>query len=557
MKKKIGFIQTLLALSLVPLVVIVAVSVAFSASTLKAQMEEDTAEKLYIAAESVEEYFAYDIISNGDVSYDEYADHEFIDTLKSQDIELTLFKGDTRFLTSIKNEDGSRNEGTQASPEIWAKVQSGETYSAENVKIGDREFFVYYIPVYADEAQTSVWGMAFAGLPEDDLETMTSKTVASMVTLSIILAGIAAAIVVFIALKVKKSLQDAVDSLEVLAGGNISAAIDVESPITELNAIADASRLLQKNLNDAISGVKETAIALSSVVSEVSGLCEQNSTSSVQVDEAVQELAKATESMAQSVESTNTETITMGNDIENIVSRVYDMSNSSDSIKSANKDASDYIDSVYASSNRSVAAVEAISNQINATNAAIRKVNDVVATIMEISSQTNLLALNASIEAARAGEAGRGFAVVADEIGKLAQQSADGASQISELAENMISMSMESVAHAEQITEIIVKEQESVKNAQQKFGVLASGVDESVEGISDISGKTDSLAIIKDQITNNISDLSSISEENGAMAQQISASITQMSEAITTTMSKAQEMQAMSEHLNSLVEYFK
>jgi methyl-accepting chemotaxis protein len=58
--------------------------------------------------------------------------------------------------------------------------------------------------------------------------------------------------------------------------------------------------------------------------------------------------------------------------------------------------------------------------------------------ILEITSQTNLLALNASIEAARAGEAGRGFAVVAGEIGNLASNSAEAASKIQQVSNQVI-----------------------------------------------------------------------------------------------------------------------
>jgi len=55
---------------------------------------------------------------------------------------------------------------------------------------------------------------------------------------------------------------------------------------------------------------------------------------------------------------------------------------------------------------------------------------DIVGMIEEIAAQINLLALNATIESARAGEAGKGFAVVATEVKNLANEVAKATDRI-------------------------------------------------------------------------------------------------------------------------------
>ena len=80
-------------------------------------------------------------------------------------------------------------------------------------------------------------------------------------------------------------------------------------------------------------------------------------------------------------------------------------------------------------------------------------IDELAATILNISGQTNLLALNATIEAARAGEAGRGFSVVASEVKQLAASTDHAAQSIATILNEVLDAINEIESVAENISE--------------------------------------------------------------------------------------------------------
>ena len=77
------------------------------------------------------------------------------------------------------------------------------------------------------------------------------------------------------------------------------------------------------------------------------------------------------------------------------------------------------------------------SGKVQQLGAMSRRITGFIASIREFSDMTNLLALNAAIEAARAGKHGKGFGVVADEVRRLAEQSAQAASEAGDLVQDI------------------------------------------------------------------------------------------------------------------------
>jgi CRP-like cAMP-binding protein len=66
-----------------------------------------------------------------------------------------------------------------------------------------------------------------------------------------------------------------------------------------------------------------------------------------------------------------------------------------------------------------------------------KQMEEVIRVITKIARKSNLLSLNASIEAARVGDSGKAFSVVAAEMKKLAEDSAQEASKIDALLQDL------------------------------------------------------------------------------------------------------------------------
>ncbi len=101
----------------------------------------------------------------------------------SSDIDYTIFWGDTRIFTSVRNSDGTPAIGTKASSAVVRKVlNEGMEYYYSSIDVNEENYIGYYIPIVDSCANTV--GMIFAGKPLRKASSIALKMVAYFLAIS-------------------------------------------------------------------------------------------------------------------------------------------------------------------------------------------------------------------------------------------------------------------------------------------------------------------------------------------------------------------------------------
>lgn len=474
------------------------------------------------------------------------------DIKKAADTDITVFYGDTRYMTSVLDEQGNRVVGTKAGDQVIEKVlKNGEELFSTNVDVVGHPYFGYYLPLY-ETGTTNIVGMVFAGMPQADAKAQITKIISLIAGVFGILFLLCAVVMFVVVRKMVKALRMDVDALEQVAKGKLNTQLN-EASLKRKDEVGHISRsimTLKTELTEIIGNIKDQGKALSDSSVYLSEKAETSADHIGQVERAVEEIAQGATGQAEETQKATENVIIMGNMIEETTGEIDAMNENAKLIKQLGQTAIDTLKDLQTINQRTKESIDIIYEQTNTTNSSAQKIKEATALITDIAEETNLLSLNASIEAARAGEQGRGFAVVAAQIQKLAEQSNESARQIEEIITSLLADSEKAVDTMEEVKDIMGQQNDNVMKTDEQVNQVLGQVDQAIEAIGRVAVKTEKLNEARINVTDTVQNLTAVAQENAASTQQSAASVNQVSEIIQDIAESARQLTDIAEKLD-------
>ena len=484
--------------------------------------------------------------------------YELIDKLKQErEVELSVFYGDTRVLTTLKDASGKREINTKMSKEIYDTIQRGESYFSEDLELFGVLYSGYYAPLY-QPGSDKVVGSIFCGRSQEEVNAAVHNTIVSM-ALSMMVVFVAAIVSgMFIITRIVKYLDGAVNNLGTLSKGvlNLEMKQNLVERKDEVGDIARAIQRLVESMRDIITNITTTTQSLQKFSEEFSSSFDHIAESINNVNIAVDEIANGSSNQAAETMNASQKVTQMGNALGQTAANVETLGSSSEKMRQYNKTAAQNLNELYDISETTKSSVLLVQNQTNQTNDSAQEIREATELITDIANQTNLLSLNASIEAARAGENGRGFAVVADEIRNLSEQSRESAERIVEIVNTLIANSNTSVSTMNEVAENIRTQNAKIEETGEMFRSLNAEISEVSEAIEKIRKQTEALDAQKTEVLDIVDGLAAIAEQNAAGTQETSASMAEFHEIIDSCHEATEELTKLAQNLADHTEQF-
>lgn len=304
---------------------------------------------------------------------------------------------------------------------------------------------------------------------------------------------------------VYKPAHQLIRDMSRLAQGDFTTPITLLSP-DGIGKIAASAELIRTDLGAIFVKLNELTAEVSKTASDLSATAQKVVSASIQQGESTASTSAAVEQMAVSIAS---------------------VAENTDSVKQISKDSMARSTEGNVSLSALIGELAAVESSVEDIASSVQEfvhsaeaITQITRHVKDIAEQTNLLALNAAIEAARAGEQGRGFAVVADEVRKLAEKSAQSASQIDQITIALGAQSVSVGKTVQQGQQSLQSSQDMLENVAMALGEANLSVTQTTQGVDNIAQAVNEQKSASNDIAHNVEKIAQMTEENMAAIQK-------------------------------------
>jgi methyl-accepting chemotaxis protein len=430
----------------------------------------------------------------------------------------TVFLGDTRIATNVKNPDGSRGVGTRLAtgPARDAVLRDGRTYRGKADILGGG-YLTVYEPIRDSLGQTI--GILFVGVPLADAQAFVTTIVRHATAGALAIAALASLAYFWVLRATVRPLRELTTVMDHVAEGALGGVVPCTTRSDEIGVMARALQQLQevllraRSVETAAAEQRQRAAAekLTALVAMAETVERETAVALDHFDGQADAMKVTAEAMSASAHRTGAASGEAAAAAAQARTNAQTVAAAAEQLSASIREIGSQVSQSTTVVRRAVQAGTQTRTTIETLNEKVGRIGLVADMIGEIAAKTNLLALNATIEAARAGDAGKGFAVVASEVKQLATQTARSTEEISRHIAEVKTATGESVtqvAHIEQtITEI---------NAIASS--IATAIEEQGAATTEIARNVAETANAAHEMTQRTSEVSGEAEHTGAQA---------------------------------------
>ena len=396
---------------------------------------------------------------------------------------------------------------------IYKEVQSGKSGEVFRTKGNDKkEYFVALNSVPGTD-----WVLVSYVKEEDVLQQLNSLSIITVILVLLMLAVSTVIILFLVGRMITTPVTALTDTITRIADGDFTVNIE-RGGNNEIGT-------MNNRMHEYVERMRRTFGEMKQVTKDLSSEADSSMNAAAAMSEQADEQSKSMEQIHEAMEGVALSVTDLATNATELAQAVGDLTQQGDTtrglmndlLEKAQKGQED-MDNVQTNMGTISMSMTEMSEVVESVDEAAKKINSIVEMINSISSQTNLLSLNASIEAARAGEAGKGFAVVATEIGKLATDSADATTEISNIIKDITEQIAMLSARSASSMKDIENSSGAVSVTGETFAEIFRVLHEAVDTVSNMVGKMDTV----NEIATN---MAAIAEEQSASTQEVTATV--------------------------------